>query len=344
MTYTPIPAGTINWDVPLNAALADIDTRLTGTEISVADKVSKSGDTMTGTLTHDSASANDTAVLSQATGDVVARFRMQNSGRMEWGDGAAARDVSLARASAGQLRITPTVNASASSSAGGAFNVTNTASTGAGGVFYTEQGAPGGHLLVVRVNSGTFNQNGIFAQYNGTGHGVNISHSGTGANSSGLNVGSTNAAHSAVGISGVETAKGTIKVTHTGTGTDASASALSIDLAGTGTASQGIFMTGTNGGTTGNLMELRNGGTGPVFRVTSTGTIALGSGTGAPDVNLYRSAADVLKTDDKLITVVGLGVGNSEAATTPGTVTRKMEVFDASGTSLGFVPIYDAIT
>jgi hypothetical protein len=40
----------------------------------------------------------------------------------------------------------------------------------------------------------------------------------------------------------------------------------------------------------------------------------------------------------------GVGVGNSAAATTPGSVTRKMEVFDASGASLGFVPIYDTIT
>ncbi len=38
------------------------------------------------------------------------------------------------------------------------------------------------------------------------------------------------------------------------------------------------------------------------------------------------------------------GVGNTAAATTLGTVTRRMEIFDASGTSLGFVPIYDTIT
>lgn len=74
---------------------------------------------------------------------------------------------------------------------------------------------------------------------------------------------------------------------------------------------------------------------------TAAGGITFGS---SADTNLYRSAANTLKTDDKLITTIGLGVGNSAAATTPGTVTRKMEVFDASGTSLGFVAIYDAIT
>jgi hypothetical protein len=68
-------------------------------------------------------------------------------------------------------------------------------------------------------------------------------------------------------------------------------------------------------------------------------------GAGGRDTNLYRSAANVLKTDDMLITAVGLGVGNSAAATTAvGTLARKMEVFDASGVSLGFVPIYSSIT
>lgn len=42
--------------------------------------------------------------------------------------------------------------------------------------------------------------------------------------------------------------------------------------------------------------------------------------------------------------VGSLGVGNSASATTPGTVVKKIEVFDASGTSLGFLPVYDSIT
>lgn len=45
----------------------------------------------------------------------------------------------------------------------------------------------------------------------------------------------------------------------------------------------------------------------------------------------------------KVKAVGGIGVGNSAAATTPGTVIKKMEIFDASGVSLGFIPIYDAI-
>jgi len=39
-----------------------------------------------------------------------------------------------------------------------------------------------------------------------------------------------------------------------------------------------------------------------------------------------------------------LGVGNSVAATTPGSVTNKIEVFDEAGVSIGFIAVYAAIT
>lgn len=75
-----------------------------------------------------------------------------------------------------------------------------------------------------------------------------------------------------------------------------------------------------------------------------SGTITFGDGTTA-DVNLYRSAANKLKSDDMVIAALGLGVGNSASATVGvGILANKMEVFDASGASLGFVPIYASIT
>jgi hypothetical protein len=39
-----------------------------------------------------------------------------------------------------------------------------------------------------------------------------------------------------------------------------------------------------------------------------------------------------------------IAVGNSQAGTTPGTVVKKIEVFDSVGNSLGFVPVYDSIS
>lgn len=58
---------------------------------------------------------------------------------------------------------------------------------------------------------------------------------------------------------------------------------------------------------------------------------------------LARNAANVINTPGKLTATAGLGVGNSEIANTANSVIRKMEVFDAAGTSLGFVAIYDSI-
>lgn len=60
--------------------------------------------------------------------------------------------------------------------------------------------------------------------------------------------------------------------------------------------------------------------------------------------SLEQASTTVLKATAKLTATAGLGAGNSAAATTLGSVTKKMEVFDAGGASLGFVPIYDAIT
>ena len=51
-----------------------------------------------------------------------------------------------------------------------------------------------------------------------------------------------------------------------------------------------------------------------------------------------------LSADGKVKAPGGIGVGNSAAASTLGTVVRKMEVFNIEGVSIGFVPIYDAVT
>lgn len=80
------------------------------------------------------------------------------------------------------------------------------------------------------------------------------------------------------------------------------------------------------------------------YRLRADGLQEWGPGNGARDTNLYRSAANQLKTDDLFIAALGLGVGNSAAATTLGAVTRRIQVFDAAGAALGFVPVYDNIT
>lgn len=80
------------------------------------------------------------------------------------------------------------------------------------------------------------------------------------------------------------------------------------------------------------------------FKMIANGRMEWGAGSVAPDVNLYRGGVDRLKTDDKFLAVAGIGVGNSAAASTLGSVTKKFDIFDEAGTKIGEVPIYDAIT
>lgn len=59
---------------------------------------------------------------------------------------------------------------------------------------------------------------------------------------------------------------------------------------------------------------------------------------------LTRTEAGDLKHDGRLIASGGIGAGNAEAATTPGAVVARIQVFDADGNSLGYVAVYDSIS
>lgn len=80
----------------------------------------------------------------------------------------------------------------------------------------------------------------------------------------------------------------------------------------------------------------------------AAGTVTLGGNTFTGTGSVVRATAPTFPTTiavtGKILGTAGLGVGNSAAATTLGTVVKKIEVFDASGVSLGFIPVYDAIT
>lgn len=111
----------------------------------------------------------------------------------------------------------------------------------------------------------------------------------------------------------------------------------------------GGTMTGTINATLANaatvaLGSLVTGDTFDRFRRYASGLQEWGPGNAARDTNLYRLSANVLATDDKFVAAAGIGVGNSAAATTPGSVVRRIEVFDATGASLGFIPVYSSIT
>jgi hypothetical protein len=99
--------------------------------------------------------------------------------------------------------------------------------------------------------------------------------------------------------------------------------------------------------TSGTIMLVTvDGEVGERLRVLGNGQMLWSDGTafGASDTNLYRTGAGRLHTDGKLTAFAGIGVGNSAAGTSLGSVTKKIEIFDSGGNSLGYLPVYDAIT
>lgn len=182
-------------------------------------------------------------------------------------------------AAANALKITQSGDAGASTSVGGAINVTNTSNDGAGIVVYSNAGASAlGHLIAARVDNVLFPNSAIYATSAGASHTGLMNYTGTDATSAALNLTSSNPNFTTLGVSGVEEGHGTIKISHTKpTNSDANAAALSIDLKGTGTAAQGIFITSTaSGGTTGDILDLRNGTLNQLLKLTYDGKLGLG--------------------------------------------------------------------
>lgn len=227
------------------------------------------------------------------------------------------------------LKVAPTSNKSASTSVGGAILVENTNSTGAGVVVYSNQSAPSGRLLVLRADHASFNQavqridndgTGASVSINATnasqassavdvttasgggsaaGHAIGASVTGSG-NATGGSAGSfssANTANSTLQVSGVETGRGTVKVTHTGTGSDGNAAALSIDLAGSGTAAQGVFITSASG-TTGDLIDARNGSSAFRWRLTHDGYVVETVNTSAYSTSAMWNGSMAVHVDE----------------------------------------------
>lgn len=192
---------------------------------------------------------------------------------------------------ANALRIDQDGNTSASTSVGGAINLDNTNNTGAGIVIYSNMDASSaGHLFVARADNAAFDQSAIYVSYDGTGNAVNLVGTGNGSGNGVLNVSSTNADESTIKITGQETGKGTLKITHTGTGTDSGASGIDIQLSGSGTAAKGLLIESASG-TTGDLIQITNAGN-EKFSVDANGDVSIDAGGGLSDHSyLYFTGA-----------------------------------------------------
>jgi len=215
------------------------------------------------------------------------------------------------------LKLRPSGPVAPSASAGGALNLDNSASQGAGAVLYSSRGADAlGRLLVVNQASPANPQQAVRIQNAGTAHTVSILHDPAGgagdSSAEAVDIVSTNPLDTTLGVQGQEEGRGTVKITHEKpVRSDANAAAISIALQGAGTACQGIFIGNDAGNpTTGKLLNIRNGGPGERrLALTADGQLQLpvqgpaGGLTIGDDAHLYRSDEGTLATD------AGMAVG-----------------------------------
>lgn len=159
-----------------------------------------------------------------------------------------------------------------------------------------------------------------------------------------LNVVSDNRESSAMYLSGHELNRGTLKIGHINGGTsptaDAGAAALSIDLKRgdqTGTAAQGIFITSTTGGTTGNPITVRHNGRDD-FVVKASGRVGLGMDIGeVPEASLEIKPRETAAIGLAMTALAGgqqlmllrdsTGVSRFEVSNTGATVHRAVAFF-----------------
>jgi hypothetical protein len=104
------------------------------------------------------------------------------------------------------------------------------------------------------------------------------------------------------------------------------------------TATAGVLITGGNAGANWFLLTNRADITG------ANDTFALYKAAGTVGMKFSVNDAGDAKSSGKMLATGGLGAGNTAVATTLGTVARRMEIFSDTGTSLGFIPIYNSIT
>ncbi|MBM4286582.1 MAG: hypothetical protein FJ135_00285 [Deltaproteobacteria bacterium] len=74
---------------------------------------------------------------------------------------------------------------------------------------------------------------------------------------------------------------------------------------------------------------------------TGGGAIQFGKSDTAPDCHIYRTGASLLKSNAKMGFTGGIGVGNSTDGDVTATAkTKKVQIFDADGNSLGYLQVY----
>jgi hypothetical protein len=156
------------------------------------------------------------------------------NGQLQIADSAAENNVT----------ITPTGDAGNSESTGGALLIDNSSNVGIGLNVYTNQDATAdGNLVNFFATNVAFDQSVLRVKNDGVGKAINVSQTITsGGAGEAVAINSSDADNTTIGITGVPTGKGVVKITHNATGSDSAASALSIAIPQSTSEGKGIFI------------------------------------------------------------------------------------------------------
>jgi hypothetical protein len=213
------------------------------------------------------------------------------------------------------LLLTPSGATPASVSTGGAINIDNSAADGAAVVIFSSHAASAtGRLMVIRNTNAAFDQNLMYIEGRNASLGLAltrpaaVSRGDVGNPPPSSNLLSVNVLEpsnntdtleldSAVGVSGFELSRGTVKITHNrptngASNDDASASAISIVLQGSGTKAKAIHVDTHATLTVGaRILDIRTRGTAGGGTVPNQRLVLIDKGTNAGNANLLLFGA-----------------------------------------------------
>jgi hypothetical protein len=246
------------------------------------------------------------------------------------------------------MQITPTGATPASTSTGGAVNINNSGADGAALVIFSSHAAGAtGRLLVIRNSNSAFDQNLVYIEPVNASFGLAITRPAgvvrgdvgnpppaSNALSVTVNEPSNNTdlleLDSALGVSGFELARGTVKITHNrptngASNDDASASAISIVLQGSGTRAKALHCD-THATLTADarLVDIRTRGAAGGGTVANQRLVLIDKATGAGGANLLLFGATEPATGQG-------GVSLPNAAVAPAAVANQGTLYVSAG-------------
>jgi len=173
------------------------------------------------------------------------------------------------------LYIDQNGNSPTSTSTGGALRLDCTGNNGACQIIYSNAGSSAtGRLFNIRADNPDFAQAAFHIDYDGTANALEVVYNGIDTTGQAFNVVSNNPADSAFTVTSNATDRGVAKIVHKANeSTTGSASAISIQLEGENTPTQGVYIDKINWGT-GNFITFRNAST-DVFIIDYGGGITM---------------------------------------------------------------------